>query len=333
VASRLDAPVLGALDELTASEQKWRVSLSWRYQRSDRHFVGTVEQKERQLEDSEVINTINLAEVGVRYDFSLRNSLTVTIPFLMATRSHPIRDANRDVVGRSVLNSRGLSDVTVVGRRLIWDPTKRPKGNLSLGLGIKLPTGADNVTDTRERLGDDGEPVLSIETVDQSVQPGDGGFGLLVDLSGYRELDSQGAYAGYVSGAYLINPEGTNGVHTFRRRPGEQIMSIADQYVLRAGFLASPATWKGLAVGLGGRIEGVAVHDLFGSSEGFRRPGYALSIEPSLTWTRGSHSVSLAVPIAYQRNRQRSVPDLANGTHGDAAFADYLILAGYWRRF
>lgn len=329
----MDAPVLGAFDELVASDKKWRVSLSWRYQRSDRHFRGTHEERNRQFEDSEVINTLSLAEIGVRYDFSLQNSLTVTLPYLMATRSHPIRDANRDVVGRSLLNSRGLSDMTVVGRRLLWDPAKQPKGNLSLGLGVKLPTGADNVLDTRERLGDDGEPVLSVETVDQSVQPGDGGFGFIVDMSAFRQLGSRGELALYASGAYLINPEGTNGVHTFRRRPGEQIMSIADQYVFRTGLLASPKSWKGFAVGLGGRIEGVPVHDLIGSSQGFRRPGYAISAEPSLTWTRGDHSVSLAVPIALQRNRQRSVPDLANNHHGDAAFADYLILAGYWRRF
>jgi hypothetical protein len=84
---------------------------------------------------------------------------------------------------------------------------------------------------------------------------------------------------------------------------------------------------------MGGRIEGVPVHDLIGSSEGFRRPGYAVSAEPSVSWRRGPHTVSLTVPIAVERNRQRSVPDLARGSHGDAAFADYVVLAGYWRRF
>lgn len=329
----MDAPVLGAFDELTASEHKWRVSLSWRYQKSDRHFRGTEEEEHRQFEDSEVINTIHLAELGIRYDFNLRNSLTVSIPYLIAERSHPIRDADRTVVGRSVLNSRGLSDITIVGRRLLFDPTTHRRGNLSLGLGIKLPTGDDNVVDTRERLGDDGEPVLRVETVDQSVQPGDGGFGAIIDLSGFLQLGSSGNLAAYASGAYLINPEGTNGVQTYRSRAGEQIMSIADQYVFRTGLTAAPRSWDGISVGLGGRIEGVPVHDLFGSSEGFRRPGYAVSVEPSIAWTRGVHSVSLSVPIAVQRNRQRSVPDLANGHHGDAAFADYLILLGYWHRF
>jgi len=329
----MDAPVLGAFDELTASEHKWRVSLSWRYQKSDRHFVGVVEQKHREIEESQVINKINLAELGIRYDFTRQNSLTVTIPYLMATRSHPIRDANRTVVDRSVLNSRGLSDITIVGRRLLWDPAHHPRGNMSLGLGIKLPTGADNVVDTRERQDADGNRVLSVETVDQSVQPGDGGFGVIVDMSSYLQLGHRGNLAAYASGAYLINPEGTNGVHTFRSRPGEGIMSVADQYIFRSGLTIGPASWKGFTVGLGGRVEGVPVHDLFGSSEGFRRPGYAVSLEPSVSWTHGVHSISLAVPIAIQRNRQRSVPDLANGTHGDAAFADWLVLLGYWQRF
>jgi hypothetical protein len=235
-------------------------------------------------------------------------------------------------VGRSVLNSRGLSDVTVVARRLMWEPTGERRGNLTLGLGVKLPTGANNVVDTREREVD-GERVFSVETVDQSVQPGDGGFGLIVDFSAYRLLSSHNNLAFYASGAYLINPEGQSGVRTYRSRPGEGIMSIADQYVLRTGIVASPKSWNRFSVGLGGRIEGVPVHDLFGSSEGFRRPGYAMSVEPSLSWSRGPHTVSLAVPIAVERNRQRSVPDLANGTHGDAAFADWVLLTGYSRRF
>ncbi len=333
MASRLDAPVLGAFDELSSGDEKWQATISWRYQKSDRHFRGTTEETNREAEHSEVINKINLAELSLRYNLSSRNSITVGIPFLMATRSHPIRDANRDVVDRSLLNSRGLSDITVVGRRLMLEPTPERRGNITLGLGVKLPTGANNVVDTREREVD-GERVRTVETVDQSVQPGDGGFGFIVDASAYRLLGARSEFALYASGAYLINPEGTNGVQTYRSGAGEEIMSIADQYVFRAGFVASPASFNGFSVGLGGRIEGVPVHDLFGSSEGFRRPGYAVSLEPSLSWARGVHSFSLALPIALQRNRQRSVPDLANGDrHGDAAFADWVLMVSYGRRF
>jgi len=324
--------VLGAFEQLNGGDQKWQISLSWRYQRSDTHFRGTHEETNRTAEHSEVINTINLGEIGLRYSFDPRTSLAVAVPYLVAERSSPIRDASREVVDRSVVDASDVGDITVVGRRLLWDPAAGHAGNLSLGLGIKLPTGADDVSDTREREVD-GERVFTVETIDQSVQPGDGGWGAILDLGGYRLLSTRAGLVAYASGAYLINPEGTNGVRTFRNNAGEEIMSIADQYVFRTGVVAGPESWQGLTLGLGGRIEGVPVHDLIGSSEGFRRPGYAVSAEPTASWSRGHHTVSLAVPIALQRNRQRSVPDLARGSHGDAAFADYVVLAGYWRRF
>ena len=156
----------------------------------------------------------------------------------------------------------------------------------------------------------------------------------MIDASGYRQLGSSGQYAGYLSGVYLMNPKETNGVETFRGAENEQIMSVADQYLFRTGVLAAPHSWRGWGVGLGGRIEGVPVHDLIGGSEGFRRPGYAISVEPSVTFSRGPHAVSLSLPIAVQRNRQRSVPDLeVPGRIGDAAFADWVLLLGYFRRF
>ena len=193
--------------------------------------------------------------------------------------------------------------------------------------------GSNDVIDNRVRLVD-GELVSSVENVDQSIQPGDGGFGFMIDASGYRQLGSSGQYAGYLSGVYLMNPKETNGVETFRGAENEQIMSVADQYLFRTGVLAAPRVRRGWGVGLGGRIEGVPVHDLIGGSDGFRRPGYAISVEPSVTFSRGPHAVSLSLPIAVQRNRQRSVPDLeVPGRIGDAAFADWVLLLGYFRRF
>jgi hypothetical protein len=332
VAARLDAPVLGALQDVYAGPDKWAVSVSWRYQKSDRHFRGSEEEADRQAEGSEVINHINLAEIGIRYNFSDRTSLSAGIPFLMAERSSPIRDENRDVVDRSVTHADGLSDITLTARRLLWDPEKSSRGNLSLGLGVKLPTGSPSVHDTRTTLVD-GETVRSFQTVDQSIQPGDGGLGAIVDVQAYRQIGSAGSAAWYAAGTYLVNPEGTNGVPTFRGRESEAEMSIADQYLARVGVTAAPATWKGWAVSLGGRLEGVPAHDLVGSSRGFRRPGYAVSAEPAVAWSRGPHTASLSVPVALERNRVRSVPDIEDGSHGDAAFADYVVLLGYWRRF
>ena len=58
-----------------------------------------------------------------------------------------------------------------------------------------------------------------------------------------------------------------------------------------------------------------------------------VAVEPALAYVAGKNTITLGVPFAIYRNRLVSVADEANGTHGDAAFADYLILVGYSRRF
>jgi hypothetical protein len=331
VAARLDAPVLG-VQETYAGPNRWQFSTSWRYQRSHRHFVGAEEQEQRAEEGSEVINTINLAEFGIRYNPTDRWSFSLSVPYLMAERSSPIRASGGVVVDRSISQAQAVSDIVLTARHLLWKPLAHPDGNMSFGLGVKLPTGKDNVVDSRTRLNAAGQRVTTIESVDQSIQPGDGGFGVLLDFGAFQRIRHSGA-AGYLSASYLLNPKGTNGVLTYRTARGEEVMSVADQYVARLGCSYSSASWKGFGVSLGGRLEGVPADDLIGSSDGFRRPGYAVSAEPGLSYSWGPHSLSLAVPVALYRNRVRSVPDREFGRHGDAAFADYIVMFGYWRKF
>jgi hypothetical protein len=89
----------------------------------------------------------------------------------------------------------------------------------------------------------------------------------------------------------------------------------------------------GLVVTFGGRFEGVPVRDLLGASNGFRRPGYAISGDPGFLYARWGYVFSCNVPWAIERNRRRSVSDIANGIHGDAAFADYAVTIGLSKRF
>jgi hypothetical protein len=323
--------VLGAQDNYTGPN-RWQVSMSWRYQSSHRHFVGPEEQHERAEDQSEVINDINLAELGIRYNPNPLWSFSLSIPYFEAERSGPIRDPNRVVIARSRTESEALGDIVVTARRLLWKPLTHPNGNVSLGLGVKLPTGKYDVEDTRLRLVN-GQFVTDTTTVDQSIQPGDGGTGVVFDVQAFQRIPNSG-FALYGSASYLSNPRNTNGVPTFRNNVGEEIMSVADQYVGRVGSSYSNASWKGFGVSLGGRLEGVPVKDLIGSSDGFRRPGYAISAEPGLSFSTGPHTISLAVPVALYRNRTRSVSDRrVPGRHGDAAFADYIVMLGYWRRY
>lgn len=47
------------------------------------------------------------------------------------------------------------------------------------------------------------------------------------------------------------------------------------------------------------------------------------------TWERGRHRFNFSLPIAIERNRISSTTDRMAGSHGDAAFADYLLMSSY----
>ncbi len=305
----------------------WQSAVAFRYQYSDRHFTGHREEPDRQEEGSEVKNTYYLFDFAISRAISNRSTITASLPFVIAERSQ-LSNANPDDPGeRNETGAEGIGDFTMTARRWMLKPETHPTGNYQLGFGIKLPTGDPNAFDTFKTSNG-----LEQRHVDQSIQPGDGGFGFLIDFAAFGTI---GDFGPYLTATYLFNPEETSGVETYRSRETEALMSISDQYIARAGVQwACADNW---ALGLGGRIEGVPVEDVFGGSQGFRRPGYAISVEPSAAYTWGKeaqNTVSLSVPIAVVRNRQRSVPDKEEpGRHGDAAFADWFLLLGWTYRF
>ena len=54
-----------------------------------------------------------------------------------------------------------------------------------------------------------------------------------------------------------------------------------------------------------------------------------------MSWvrSRGREMWSASVAIPVERNRRRSTSDMIDNRHGDAAFADYVLVLGYARRF
>ena len=160
---------------------------------------------------------------------------------------------------------------------------------------------------------------------------GAGSWGLTLGTQAYRQTYFRTML--YFTGSWLFNPRDTNGVPTFRSAPGEGVMSVTDQYLWRGGFSHSVPKIRSLALSMGGRMEGVPVRDAFGASDGFRRPGYVISIEPALAYSYHNNTLNISAPWAMERNRKISTSDIMNHTHGDAAFADYTIIASYTRHF
>jgi hypothetical protein len=323
----MDVPVTGTERTPYPRSGSWQVGTSYRWQKSFRHFVGSDEQKDREADSSQVVNRINLLDLNVRYNLSQRTSFSVSVPYFIASRSNPIRDASRVVIDRSVTRSDSVSDVGLTARRWLRSTEACKNGNVSLGLGLKLPTGQSDHTDLR-RTFSNGTIVSTVVPVDQSIQPGDGGLGFTLEAMAFRRLGARAV--GFASASYLFNPKVQSRTDRGGTDPNSRFLSIADQYLARVGVARSV---RFATLSLGARWEGVPANDLIGGSKGFRRPGYAISLEPGVTVRHGRSALTLGVPVALYRNRTRSYADKINGGHGDAAFADYLVMVGYSRLF
>lgn len=316
----------------------WQFNMGYRYFKSFRHFKGREEQKERLKENTEVINWQHLLDLSVSKQINPRWSLLVGLPIGMNKRSSLYEHGRTE---RHNSRSFGIGDMRIMAYRWMIDPTKHSKGNFQLGAGLKLPTGDYKYEDYFQNVGPNGSAQL--RPVDQSIQLGDGGTGIAVELNSFYNFSPlAGLYGNFF---YLSNPREVNGTRTYRETlspvlANESIMSVADQYMARIGFQYNfIGTLKGLSGSIGGRIEGIPVEDILGGSKGFRRPGYVVSVEPGLVLQQKKSLFFLTVPVALERNRTRSVTDkeasITSGTyrHGDAAFADYAINLGYAIRF
>jgi hypothetical protein len=300
------------------SARRLLITTGYRNQHSHRHFVGTVEQTVRADERTEVNNKTHIVDIAATYQINARWSTSFSIPLSYSDRFNQ-RTPDQ------VTHGRGIGDVNFGARMWVIKPPTESRQNLSIGFGFKLPTGKPGQTDTVTSATGTRTVI-----VDQSIQPGDGGYGFTLEASGYKSISFTTLYG---SGIYLFNPRDTNGVRTGRGRASEAIMSVADQYLYRFGAIVPVPKLDFLSLSMGLRGEGIPVRDAFGKSGGFRRPGFALSMEPGLVLSVGQDQLSFSVPLAVHRDRKKSTSDIIDGRWGDAAFADHLLMVGYSRRF
>ena len=351
----MDVPVHGthALDKLEAegtynlAKGKWQTAFGYRHFRSFRHFVGSVEQNaentakglaERDRAGSNVINHVYQPSIGVSYGVTNQLGVSADLPYFHAHRRSPGPPTGRNPT--FVTAASGISDLNLTGRYWLGDPKKHSHQNIAVGFGFKLPTGNDRAEDDFLVRVENGVRITEVRPVDQSIQPGDGGFGFVPELQAFKAF---GRFVAFASGSYLINPRETNDFN--RSGPSANIdtsgaenhlLSVADQYAARLGVATSVKT---VGVNLGLRWEGTRGSDLIGGDRGRRRPGYTLGLDPGVSYSWKGNFVSLNVPIAIRRVRNQNFADkLASEEsghfeNGDAAFADYAIIVGFSRRF
>jgi hypothetical protein len=199
--------------------------------------------------------------------------------------------------------------------------TYQPKWNIALQLGVQAPTGKADVMDTIYGR---------IVPEDVSVQPGAKAWAVPLGAQGFREFRR---VAFFGSGTYLFNPRGTTGVPTFfgslSNPNNKQVNSSTDQFLGQGGVVAKVWRKKWPLPSLSYRISGVPVHDVFGPSEGFRRPADVQFIEPGLSFQFGPQVFYFSTGVLTYVDVK---PSPANPNVTDATIPKYVFNLSFSRR-
>jgi peroxiredoxin len=290
------------------------------------HFVGPVEQSYRIQAGSQVENKTNIEAVTVTYQITDRLSANANLPFLSASR--------RSNNAYATFHTSGVADSNAGVNCWLFNPKTVKTGNVSLGVGLLLPTGKDN-QQNNVQLTPGGPQTLV--TPDYSIQTGQGSWGMVLGWQAFKDLGNQ--FTAYTDGGYTMTEGGTDGVirQTGATAPAPTIAltqynAIMDQYMVEIGMAHPVPKIKGMTWTLSVRDEGVPARNILGNNLGFRRPGFGVALTPGFIYTRGTSMLQFSVGKAIFRDRTLSVPDEILGGHGDAAFANWVWMAAYTLR-
>ena len=309
------------------AKNDWFFNMNNRYFKSFRTFIGTHDQKTPKKD--QVINKTFTTDFTLLRELHNGWSLASNIPIAANTRSTTFEHAGK----RHDTKSFGLGDIRITLYKWLLKTANGSKGNIQLGLGIKLPTGDYKYQDYFYL--NDSTKILG--PVDQSIQLGDGGTGITMEVNTiYKVSNIVNLYGNFF---YLFNPREQNGVSTFRGglpnalsiRAGSDVMSVPDQYTGRVGAAFTFHRFTGEA---GIRAEGVPVNDFIGGKSGLRRAGYNISAEPGVSYRSKNCILYAYTPIALKRSIRQSVTDkkrteiTGSFAHSPGGFGDVLFFAG-----
>ena len=310
---RFTTPVnLGGIGQAYAqSGGQWQVGLSYRHLSSDEFFVGKDETNgPGGFGPPEFKIHTFVADIGYAINDQFR--LRLAVPFSAGqlvthtgTGGAPVQQ-----------DASGIGDLSLMGEGWLLTPRTHQRGNIAFGLGFKAPTGSHT-------LKSEGA------VADQRVQPGDGGWGILLGTQAFHQITERSN--AYATGFYMISPKAESDV-TFRGAK----WSVPDVYSARLGATYDVQQDWGLSLSLGGRLDGIPIHDLVGGGDAttVKTSSQIIYADPGLSVGQGRGTFTLSVPVRMWVNREKSEleqsnPSMVNG----GGFAKYLVFAGYAWRF
>ena len=271
-----------------------------------------------------LIINVHSANLNVTYAASDRFNVRLTVPVSYGSQSRFYADTARHIV-----RAGGIGDVGLVGTAWLLNSRTHPKGNIALGAGVKIPTGDYKFAEAYFLAN--GSAVQF--PVDQSVELGDGGWGILLQGQAFQQVAAR-TFA-YFTGSYLLSPRNQTDVVRAPTSPGSAVhISVPDVYTGRLGVSYGLLPEQGLSASLGGRMDGIPYHDLIGKSDGFRRPSVIVFLDPALALERGANTFTVSTPIRlFARLASANMLKGPGGSIGSGDLAGVLMFVGYARRF
>lgn len=176
--------------------------VSYRYFHSFRDFLDDEEVEIPLIKND---TYVHIWDLSVAYAVTKRFSLSLEVPFQYGTRTNKFE---HDLKHFHTTRASGMGDARIAANIWALNPDTHLNYNVSFSLGVKIPTGDDAVTDLFYRRNS--RPVL--RPVDLSIQPGDGGWGIIFATNGFAKV-YRSTFA-FLQGTYLSNPREFNGVET-----------------------------------------------------------------------------------------------------------------------
>jgi len=322
---RFTTPIdLGAEGQAYQRGHEWRFTLAYRRLHSNDFYVGTSQQPALGPGGESPVFDIHTLVADVAYSINERVRVRVSLPFSTAKFSRKWADS-----AYHEQSATGIGDLSATGELWLLNPKSHQNGNVSVALGLKAPTGSHTKASTfYTATGSVAFPA------DQTVQPGDGGWGITFAAQGFQRV-REGLFA-YAGGSYMASPKAQSDVVLAPSGPAATAhWAVPDVYQARLG--AAFAVWpeQGLTLSLGGRVDGIPKSDLFGGGDTttVKRTSRIIYADPGLSLNRGKSSFTLSVPVRLHVNRFKSGLEERTTTgplsQNGGGFAKFLVFASY----
>lgn len=327
---RFVSPSLGGKGETYLASQSWQLGIAYRRLNADEWIVGHDVVPANAPGAQPVRIDVHSIILSASYALSERVAITLNVPISTGRISRIFPPSRGGDGQRHETSAAGLGEINLIGTIWLGRPSGSRDRNLGVGLGVKAPTGRHDIED---------DFWLASSTirfpVDQSIQLGDGGWGIIMQMDGFQQIFSRGF--AFASANYTAHPrERTDVLRDPLLQASDQpfYVGVPDVFGVRAGIAVEAWPDQGLSASLGWRVDGTMRRDLFGGRDlAFRRPAIAGYIDPGLSLARGRDRFTVSVPVRAYKNFRRSYADVERGRPGGGDLANRLIFAEYTRRF